>query len=215
MPAPKPDPVALPTEAQLEAAANRRMNKFNDTPLARKLTLMKRRLATHLETGKPASPKLIASATLLFEQAGEAVSCCKKGCSYCCNIATSISLDEAKKIANHLKVGLAPEVNAVHFKDLKRGFAESQRDKYTGKPCPLLGKDGLCTVYSVRPSACRLNVNISDWPQLCDTSTGLHTIPYADNRIFWAVKQRSETSPQADIREFFSHIQHGKVVQHE
>ena len=71
-------------------------------------------------------------------------------------------------------------------------------------PCTFL-KNSVCTIYPVRPLACRTHFNLSDDPSLCDivnkpgaevpyfNFTALH-VPFAQSFL---------EEPFADIREFF------------
>lgn len=66
---------------------------------------------------------------------------CSKGCSYCCHMDVQITTLEAAYIHVHAGVTLRDDgpLTAGH------------RD-----PCPFLGGDGACGIYSARPLMCRL-----------------------------------------------------------
>lgn len=89
-------------------------------------------------------------------------SACRNGCSHCCHIAVIISHTEADAISRHTgikakKVKGRPEENSTSIQ------------KYFGKACPFL-KKGKCSIYEVRPFACRMMFNLSETPSLCDTA---------------------------------------------
>lgn len=83
---------------------------------------------------------------------------CGRGCSACCHLPVAVPPGVAELIARHLrqrrplaeiealKVQLQADVEAeaAHTEPLQRR-----------RPCPLLGPDGSCSVYPVRPIACR------------------------------------------------------------
>lgn len=85
---------------------------------------------------------------------------CKQGCSYCCNIAVTLTTTEAQIIGKHL--GRRPQVMQSPVDIL------ANIGKYSGVPCPFLQK-GRCSIYKVRPLACRVHFNLSDSPHFCNT----------------------------------------------
>jgi Fe-S-cluster containining protein len=123
---------------------------------------------------------------------------CRKGCSHCCHIAALISDVEAQRIGE-----------AIRRKPVKTGAfppdVEGLRDKYFGVPCTFL-KGGRCSIYEVRPLACRLHFNMADDPLFCSTAIApqnslvpalnLHGV---DRALFFVTMG----SPHADIRDFF------------
>ena len=117
-------------------------------------------------------------------------SACKAGCSYCCNMAVSITLAEAKAISTHTK----PD------KDLSD--AES-RKLYTGTPCTFL-VEGKCSVYPVRPVACRTYFNMSDIPTLCDVvSYPKQDVPCLNTIQVKIAQVVALRQPFHDLRQFF------------
>lgn len=126
-------------------------------------------------------------------------SCCREGCSACCHMATAISTSEAKVISKH--TGLP--FNDVEFDLPDRS---EQVKKYMGVPCPFL-KDNRCSIYEVRPSACRANFNISDYPEICSiTEAPGRTVPNLNMQALWyaeAAVALEKYDTVADIREFF------------
>lgn len=88
---------------------------------------------------------------------------CTKGCSFCCYIHTDITEGEA-------------ELLIPYFDGSKRELLKKQATKtketwgelpYQERKCVML-KDGQCTAYAVRPSACRKYLVVSP-PSKCDT----------------------------------------------
>ena len=85
---------------------------------------------------------------------------CRRGCSFCCYEAVSISSVEAQAIASH--VTQLPESERTPLLAKLKSYA--QRIQAVGEkrmfkervPCPFLStEDGTCTIYSIRPYACR------------------------------------------------------------
>lgn len=124
-------------------------------------------------------------------------SACKSGCSYCCHIATTITSTEAEALG---KVsGRKPRKLSGHTR------AEDQREQWHTVPCPFL-KAGRCSVYEVRPMACRLMQNIADSPYFCDTAVPskeslVTSVDLNQLQAAYAVAYMDDT--WADIRDFF------------
>ena len=130
---------------------------------------------------------------------------CARGCSECCHMSTTLSGYEAGKIGRFLgreprrlgrKVGANP------------GLAEELRKRFTGMPCPFLER-GRCTVYPVRPIACRIHHTMMDDESSCrmrlnedgtaanpTPALNLGTVGTASSAIFAG-------DDFGDIREFF------------
>lgn len=92
---------------------------------------------------------------------------CKKGCSFCCHINVDIYDDEAEVILNYCKKNnIAIDVDYLkkqaEFKDL-RSHARNELSA-----CVFL-KNGLCSIYPVRPIACRKFAVISP-PAKCEAA---------------------------------------------
>lgn len=80
---------------------------------------------------------------------------CKKGCAYCCHGMVAITAVEAFAIAARVTTG-GPGMIAQFRERAARVAGKSALDRLGAKlPCPLLGSDGACSVYDVRPVACR------------------------------------------------------------
>jgi Uncharacterised protein family (UPF0153). len=121
---------------------------------------------------------------------------CKKGCGICCyHWAEDVYSFEGKILSEYIQKKRASEIPSIRSV-LKRDNAWLERiksavtvsmdntcyKKVLGKtdpydivlsgfyqlkrPCPLLGKDGSCSVYAVRPLTCRIYVSFSH-PKYC------------------------------------------------
>jgi Fe-S-cluster containining protein len=80
---------------------------------------------------------------------------CKKGCSFCCHINVDVTEVEVKLIQKYAEERKM-EINYEAAADPNRSA------------CPFLSVNGKCSVYKVRPLACRKYFVISD-PKLCDS----------------------------------------------
>jgi Fe-S-cluster containining protein len=107
---------------------------------------------------------------------------CKSGCAGCCYLLALVSLPEAVAIAEHFlsdtgRRQLVPLLMRSFFEQAQAippGPFKTIRESYFAKkvPCTFLDTESkLCTIYSVRPSACRYHFVVSD-PALCQPEAG-------------------------------------------
>ena len=132
------------------------------------------------------------------------VSACHVGCSHCCKMAVGISGRDAAAISKHTGIKAHP----VPIIDL-RASAQAMIDKYMGTVCPFLKKNK-CSIYEVRPSACRSHFNLSAYPELCNViDYPGNDVPNLDWRPVWnteaalGVQADGADCSFGDIREFF------------
>jgi Fe-S-cluster containining protein len=97
---------------------------------------------------------------------------CKQGCANCCHGRVWISQAEADLIAarNNRE---APKIDRVEDQD-------SFVIRDASRPCPFLGKDLSCTIYSIRPLMCRTHLNFEPTNELCKFENNDRTIPLVD-----------------------------------
>jgi len=98
---------------------------------------------------------------------------CHRGCSYCCGIEVQVSELEADLIAQHVgkKIVYLPAKKANRRINLQKA-----------SPCPFL-KAGECSIYEVRPHACRVHYSVDDDPAWCDFSDGtINRVALVDRR---------------------------------
>lgn len=123
-----------------------------------------------------------AAAAELHRQAFEIVDCTR--CANCCKTMT-VELNQAdiERIARHLNMP------AAAFIETYLEPAEQQnRYRIREQPCPFLGSDDRCTIYDVRPTACR------EYPHTGKEGFTTRTIGHANNAlvcpaVFWIVEQ--------------------------
>ncbi|HVL09346.1 MAG TPA: YkgJ family cysteine cluster protein, partial [Burkholderiaceae bacterium] len=112
---------------------------------------------------------------------------------------------EADLIGRDAGVAPATPVQAVQavrlqeFEDMEEATAAlaAISSQVEPSPCPFL-RDGACSVYDVRPMACRLLLNLDDDDLLCQL------VPYANGqqlKAFFLLAQPA--AAWADIRDFF------------
>lgn len=120
---------------------------------------------------------------------------CRIKCTSCCyHWVEDINSFEAEIIADYIRKNMAEQIPAIvkiceedqkeleHlYKHVQEKLLDSQDEcgdidevdlllsvfYQMRRPCPLLGKDGICQVYQVRPLTCRIYMSFSD-PSLCD-----------------------------------------------
>ena len=92
---------------------------------------------------------------------------CKAGCTFCCFIDVDVSGDEATVIIDYCRENDI-EVDRVY---LTQQAAAGRRSYSALSRCVFL-KDNLCSIYPVRPIACRKHWIKSD-PALCDFSKNI------------------------------------------
>jgi len=89
---------------------------------------------------------------------------CKSGCDHCCHIALVITENEAQAISKFVGVPYA-DLGQPDPEEIGKGTAA-----FRGVPCPFL-LDHKCSIYSVRPVACRAHHSLNDDAVQCDLST--------------------------------------------
>ena len=92
---------------------------------------------------------------------------CREGCTACCFVEIDVSADEAATIIDHCRkndVEIDREYLTKQASAGRKVFSEISR-------CVFL-KDNLCSIYTVRPVACRKHWIKSD-PAFCDSSKNI------------------------------------------
>lgn len=92
---------------------------------------------------------------------------CKAGCTACCFIDVDVSFDEVAAIINYCNQ------NAIEIdKDYLEKQAAAGRKKFSEFSKCVFLKDKMCSIYPVRPIACRKHWVKTD-PSLCDFSKNI------------------------------------------
>lgn len=189
------------TQEMVDASVGSALDKL--VPYEKELgTLMRTELAQLLQSDMPGDAmdvRFLAIVKRLGEIVGP-VTACKKGCSHCCKMAVSISSKEAEKIGMFL--GINPYPAKTDIETLDR---EKLVDQYCGTVCPFLKKN-VCTIYEVRPYACRTHFNLSAYPEVCNViDYPGNAVPNIDFTMIWRAQVAiyGLEVEYADIREFF------------
>lgn len=129
---------------------------------------------------------------------------CRRGCAHCCHIPVVVTQREALRIEAYSgrKAERLPNANEEPQVGLDR--MRDNMGRYNGVACPFLGDADECTVYPVRPIACRTYHSLNPTPGPCDVRTGVHEIPrFGFQSIDMGVSLLDLRDPFGDIREFF------------
>lgn len=129
---------------------------------------------------------------------------CGGGCSHCCYMSVAISDIEAEAISRYSGRAMARKGTIDEFlRD-----ADDMVDRYTGVPCTFL-VEGKCSIYVVRPIACRTHHNLGPNSDNCiikdvvnKCSTPKFNIAEIDAAAVEIVMTQANAG-FADIREFF------------
>jgi len=91
---------------------------------------------------------------------------CRNGCSFCCSQPVGVSGYEVRAIERFTgrKAIMQGRAGVPHPE-----LPEQMRKRFTGKPCTFLAA-GRCTIYAVRPIACRLHHSLMPSAEPCDTA---------------------------------------------
>lgn len=141
---------------------------------------------------------------------------CKAGCAGCCYQLTLVSLPEAVAIAEYFLMdtqrrGLIPLLMRSFLEQAGKippGDIKAIRQEYFHKkvPCTFLDEETkLCTIYPVRPSACRYHAVVTD-PALCQPEAGIQEVGFVDTRVVTAhvLSEANRVSKQTKIPLFLA-----------
>jgi hypothetical protein len=153
------------------------------------------------DTTEADKTRALYAATAPLEKDIGAVSQCRKGCSHCCHIAVAVNQAEAQIIGEH--IGQLPANPANRAMEGRDGFADFLPLGYDN-PCPFL-LDNQCSIYDVRPTACRLHFSLDVSPDICKMDAARPVLLYGHMDIDMMALHAAGglSSVIADIREFF------------
>ncbi|MGN5353166.1 YkgJ family cysteine cluster protein [Ralstonia sp. L16] len=145
---------------------------------------------------RPKMRKVYALVDKLVE-AADPFTACKRGCSACCHINVNITDVEAQIIE---------EATGRRYKRLTAPIAHPE-SSFTGAPCPFL-VDSVCSIYSVRPFACRHHMSFNLDAYWCAPERAhLAEMPLvsfgAAQQAYVAVSRLHAGGMYGDIRDYF------------
>lgn len=187
--------------ASTEAAELRRAEFVKAMPpeLSKREDTIQRKLASENASSRNKLQKIYSLMADLVK-AAEPYVACSKGCSACCQMNVMISQIEANFIEK--ETGIKPV-------QVTSSLLHSQ-DEFIGVPCPFL-KDGSCSIYDVRPFACRKHLSFDTSPYWCDSArtltVGFPMLEFSNAQdAFLDVTRLKTGGVFADIRDFFLHV---------
>lgn len=111
--------------------------------------------------------------TAISDSTGPALEC-KPGCFYCCSARVEVSDPEALYIARYVRQmpveEKLPLLERLRIKAAEYGNSIGQDSPPNQQPCAFI-RDGLCSIYSIRPSVCRKAHSLS--VEACETRASL------------------------------------------
>lgn len=126
------------------------------------------------------------------------VAACKSGCAACCHNEVIISADEAAQIA--AKIGRTINITPYTSKAMTiKRLAEVKNTR-----CTFLSDENTCSIYEFRPLICKVRMNISEYPQICEQRGNG---PMFDYKPLWKMQgeyMKKNHISVKDIRDFFA-----------
>jgi hypothetical protein len=83
---------------------------------------------------------------------------CRDGCDACCHLFVAVPPGVVPLVADYIQANFTKDEQAALHQRLATTadiIAKAENPLWARARCPLLGEDGRCTIYSVRPLACR------------------------------------------------------------
>jgi Fe-S-cluster containining protein len=170
----------------------------------KKVRRMGRKMTALYEVLDPAVAKSTAHLTIS----------CKPGCAGCCYLLALISLPEGVAIAEYFledtqRRNLIPLLMRSFYEQVQsmpsgsfKSFTEVREQYFEKKvACTFLDTETkLCTIYPVRPGACRYHMVVSD-PKLCQPEAGVQEVARPDTREAEArmLSEANRVSNQAKV----------------
>jgi hypothetical protein len=114
-----------------------------------------------LQTATAATQKTLTHyehAVAALDAASPFVMDCARGCDHCCRVQVAASVSEIVLLAEWLRANLDPDTlqNLTQLLgEMWAKIAGHTPQTRPAIPCPMLGREGECTVYEARPLACR------------------------------------------------------------
>ena len=122
---------------------------------------------------------------------------CGKGCSNCCSLVVNCTFCEAQQLAERLDEALLQRVDhymerlkkLLHGVTTLKDYLRIHRRESGG--CPLLGTDGACQAYEIRPLSCRALLATRE---SCWCGTDFAELTFAEKEAFVNSLDRAATA---------------------
>jgi uncharacterized protein len=147
---------------------------------------------------------------------------CKKGCGHCCAMAVTVTEYEAKRIAAHIGKAYEPQKDALaemtaqikacgrdaDVDEVAREWQKQEVTRWTRVPCVFRDEDMSCSIYPVRPIACRTYHTVAPTNEPCQLGMAgvrLKEVPMVDLQVFHLAQVIISGAEEAfaDIRMWF------------
>ncbi|WP_372052910.1 YkgJ family cysteine cluster protein (plasmid) [Tistrella mobilis] len=163
MPDPQPDPLTPVLDDIADLGALTRSLSGRYEAIFRSFRMALARELDQAETMAEAALRAMAmaeAAAATFRAAfpNQPALACTGGCAACCHLFVAVPPGVAEAMAAHILATRPPEARAqlvAELDEAARAAAAMADPARLRRRCPLLGADDRCTVYDVRPPACR------------------------------------------------------------
>jgi Fe-S-cluster containining protein len=163
MPDPQPDPLTPVLDDIADLGALTRSLSGRYEAIFRSFRMALARELDQAETMAEAALRAMAmaeAAAATFRAAfpNQPALACTGGCAACCHLFVAVPPGVAEAMAAHILATRPQEARAqlvAELDDAARAAAAMADPARLRRRCPLLGADDRCTVYDVRPPACR------------------------------------------------------------
>lgn len=139
---------------------------------------------------------------------------CRDGCSACCYQAVLVTDQEAEIIERYTGIEREPQrpIDVAQLLDeairMVREVEANQR-RYFKVPCSFL-RGTRCSIYEVRPMACRTHHILGDTAAPCSAGWNADISKVNTSFVDSAYIESSILQPAADIRQWFPNVQNGE-----
>ena len=132
---------------------------------------------------------------------------CKRGCSACCHQPVMLAQPEAEMLG--AAIGVKPRrPKSWPFFDEDTGMAQDHLQRFAEsfhtdpRPCPFL-KHNACSIYTDRPLACRIHINMAPSAESCQMDAARETATLDLRTLDKCYAMIMRTAKLTDIREYF------------
>jgi len=121
---------------------------------------------------------------------------CHKGCHHCCYLPVETTMQVIEDISHYLLKQRSPDQLTALLQKLEQDI-DTRQPPLMRNPCPLLAADGDCSVYAVRPLACRAFTSTNE--KQCESSM-LHGSNVQQQPLRFKLYQAATVALQACLK---------------